>query len=149
MADRMTSDDIACEVPAPAATSGGDPLIAGRCYVGERCGAGCRVTVVDGAEVYPLKTRTRDPLWSFTWGRSGASARELAWSILYDCAQDASLASDWCPDFTAEVVSQLPRESFCLASRDVLEWLYAEDSELVRARPGSPSAALFIRSILP
>jgi len=63
-------------------------------------------------------------LWSFSWGRSGASARELAWSILHDSAHDAALAADWCSDFTAEVISLLPRDAFCLTSRDVLDWLY-------------------------
>jgi hypothetical protein len=73
------------------------------------------------------RSRARgDPPWSFAWGRSGASARELAWSILHDSTQDASLADDWCSDFTAEVVSRLPPEAFCLASRDVLDWLYGE-----------------------
>jgi hypothetical protein len=111
---------------APSALSGADPVIAGRCYVGERCRAGCQVTVIDGAEAYPLRTRVSDPLWSFSWGRSGASARELAWSMLYDSAQDAALAADWCWDFTAEVVARLPWEAFRLESRDVLAWLADE-----------------------
>ncbi len=98
--------------------------IAKRCYVGERCRAGCRVAVVDGASTYPLTPRTRDPLWSFSWGRSGASARELAWSILYDSAHDLALADDWCASFTLEVISLLPREAFRLESQEVLEWLY-------------------------
>jgi hypothetical protein len=79
--------------------------------------------VLDGAEVHPLRPRTRDPLWSFSWGRSGATARELAWSILYDSAHDPGLANDWCSAFTAEVISHLPHDGFCLASRDVLVWL--------------------------
>jgi hypothetical protein len=94
-----------------------------RWYVGERCAAGCRVVVVEGAEVHPLGTRTSDPLWSFSWGRSGASARELAWSVLYDSARDLGLANDWCSAFTIEVISLLPRDAFSIASRDVLAWL--------------------------
>jgi hypothetical protein len=119
----------------------GDPPLAGRRYVGERCRAGCRVNVVDDAEVHPLRTRGHDPLWSFSWGRAGASARELAWSILYDSAHDAGLAADWCADFTAEVISRLPRESFCLSSRDVLDWLYDERASARRAGAYSDSDA--------
>jgi hypothetical protein len=95
-----------------------------RWYVGERCSAGCRVVVVEGAEAHPLRTRTRDPLWSFSWGRSGSSARELAWSVLYDSAHDVALADDWCSAFTTEVISLLPRDAFRIASHDVLAWLH-------------------------
>jgi hypothetical protein len=97
-----------------------------RWYVGERCPAGCRVVVVEGLNVYPLAARNHDPLWSFSWGRSGTSARELAWSVLYDSARDVGLANDWCSAFTAEVVSVLPREAFWIASHDVLAWLCDE-----------------------
>jgi hypothetical protein len=97
-----------------------------RWYVGERCPAGCRVVVVDGHEVHPLRARTHDPLRSFSWGRSGSSARELAWSVLYDSAHDPGLADDWCSAFTAEVISLLPRDAFRIASRDVIAWLADE-----------------------
>ena len=97
---------------------------AGRHYVGERGAAGCKVTVIDDAGEHPLRPRTPDLLWSFSWGRGGQSARELAWSILFDSAQDARLADDWCSAFTADVVARLPRDRFCVAACDVLEWLY-------------------------
>jgi uncharacterized protein DUF6166 len=97
---------------------------AARRYVGERTAGGRRVVVVDGAEEHPLKPRTRDPVWSFSWGRSGASARELAWAILYDSACDSRLADDWCSAFCSEVVARLPDDAFCVASRDVLGWLF-------------------------
>jgi hypothetical protein len=97
---------------------------AGRHYVGERGVAGCKVTVIDDAGEHPLRPRTPDLLWSFSWGRGGQSARELAWSILFDSAQDAGLADDWCPAFTADVIARLPHDHFCVAARDVLEWLY-------------------------
>jgi hypothetical protein len=80
--------------------------------------------VVDGAEELQLRPRTPDPLSSYSWGRSGASARELAWSILYDSAHDRRLADDWCSAFCVEVVSQLPHDAFCIASRDVLAWIF-------------------------
>jgi hypothetical protein len=95
-----------------------------RRYVGERTPGGRRVVVVDGADEHPLRPRTRDPVWSFSWGRPGASARELAWSILYDSACDSRLADDWGSDFCSDVVSHLPDDAFCIASRDVLGWLF-------------------------
>jgi hypothetical protein len=98
-----------------------------RCYVGERGMAGCRVVVLDGGEELRLRSRTSDPLSSFSWGRSGASARELAWSILYDSSQDVRLAEDWCSDFCVDVVSRLPHDAFCIASRDVLAWLFGPE----------------------
>jgi hypothetical protein len=97
-----------------------------RWYVGQRCTAGCRVVVVEGPEVRPLLARTHDPLWSFSWGRPGTSARELAWSVLYDSAHDPLLADDWCSAFSAEVVSLLPRDTFRIASHEVLAWLWDE-----------------------
>jgi hypothetical protein len=97
-----------------------------RWYLGERCPAGCRVVVLEGLNVYPLVSRNHDPLWSFSWGRSGTSARELAWSILYDSAHDVGLANDWCSAFTAEVISLLPRDAFRIAVDDVLAWLWDE-----------------------
>jgi hypothetical protein len=97
-----------------------------RWYVGHRCPGGCRVVVVEGLEVHPLLARTRDPLWSFSWGRSGSSARELAWSVLYDSTHDPGLADDWCSAFTTEVISLLPRDAFRIASPDVLAWLSDE-----------------------
>jgi hypothetical protein len=102
-----------------------------RWYVGERCAAGCRVVVVEGLEVHPLLARTHDPLWSFSWGRSGTSARELAWSVLYDSAHERGLADDWCSAFTTEVISLLPRDAFRIAAHDVLAWL--GDERLVGA----------------
>jgi hypothetical protein len=97
-----------------------------RWYVGERSPAGCRVVVVEGSNVYPLRARTHDPLWSFSWGRSGSSARELAWSILYDSAHDLGLAHDWCSAFTSEVISLLRRDAFQIAAQDVIAWLSDE-----------------------
>jgi len=97
-----------------------------RWYVGERCPAGCRVVVLEGLEVHPLRARTHDPLSSFSWGRSGSSSRELAWSVLYDSAHDVGLADDWGSAFTAEVVSRLPRDTFRIASHEVLAWLCDE-----------------------
>jgi|BogFormECP03_OM3_1039632.scaffolds.fasta_scaffold02336_2 hypothetical protein len=104
--------------------SGG--AVAERWYLGERAPAGCRVVVVEGLEVHPLRARTHDPLWSFSWGRSGRSARELAWSVLYDSERDLGLADDWCSDFTTEVISLLPRDAFRIASHDVIAWLSDE-----------------------
>jgi hypothetical protein len=106
---------------------GGSP--SNRWYVGERSPAGCRVVVVEGPEVHPLRARTHDPLWSFSWGRSGSSARELAWSVLFDSAHDLGLADDWCSTFTTEVISLLPRDAFRIASRDVIAWLSDEQLE--------------------
>lgn len=99
---------------------------ASRCYVGARGPVGCRVVVVDETGVQPLTARTRDPLGSFSWGRGGAAARELAWSILFDSARDVGLANDWCTDFAAEVISHLPREAFRMTSDDVLSWLHED-----------------------
>ena len=92
----------------------------------------CRVVVVEGPEVRPLLARTHDPLWSFSWGRSGTSARELAWAVLYDSARDPGLADDWRSAFSAEVVSLLPRDTFRIASHEVLAWLW---DERLTARP--------------
>jgi hypothetical protein len=105
---------------------GSGSALAERWYVGERCPAGCRVVVVEGPEVHPLRARTHDPLWSFSWGRSGSSARELAWSVLYDSVHDPGLADDWCAAFTTEVISLLPRDAFRIASHDVIAWLSDE-----------------------
>jgi hypothetical protein len=96
----------------------------GRHYVGERGFSGCKVTVIDSTGEHPLRPRTPDLLWSFSWGRGGRSARELAWSILFDSAQDAGLADDWCSTFTADVIARLPRDHFRVAVCDVLEWLH-------------------------
>jgi hypothetical protein len=112
----------------------------GRWYVGERCAAGCRVVVLDGEGVQKLAPRKRDPLWSFSWGRRGSSARELAWAVLYDCTHDARLAEDWCGDLCATVISLLPRDAFCLSSRDVLAWLHGERP--VFEQPPAPPAGL-------
>jgi hypothetical protein len=131
-----------------------------RWYVGERCAGGCRVVVVEGLEVHPLRARTYDPLWSFSWGRSGTSARELAWSVLYDSAHDPGLADDWCSAFTTEVISLLPRDAFRIAARDVLAWLSDErltgaTDRLLRhvhlqaeSRPPSPAVGPSIANLL-
>jgi hypothetical protein len=129
-------------VPTPAVSALGATAVASRCYVGERSRAGCRVAVVDDGTAYPLRTRTHDPLWSFSWGRSGASARELAWSILYDSAHDVALADDWCASFTAEVISLLPREAFRLESQEVLEWLYEDRPHSWSANAAGTEAAM-------
>jgi hypothetical protein len=97
-----------------------------RWYVGARSAAGCRVVVIEGLEVRPLRARTPDPLWSFSWGRSGSSARELAWSVLYDTVHDPELADDWCSAFATEVISLLPRDAFLMAARDLVAWLSDE-----------------------
>jgi hypothetical protein len=101
----------------------------GRCYVGQRTAGGCRVSVLDAEGPHPLKSRRPDPLWSFAWGRAGSSARELAWSILYDCAGDAGLADDWCAVFATEVISHLSQDGFALELGDVLTWLYEDRLE--------------------
>ncbi len=102
----------------------------GRVYVGERGPAGCRVVVIDDGEQAPLRPRTRDPLWSFSWGRPGASARELAWAMIYDSAHDRRLADDWCSELGATLIAHLPHDSFCVAAKDLLDWL-CEDSLMV------------------
>jgi hypothetical protein len=116
---------------------------AARHYVGERVPGGRRVVVADGAEEHPLRARTRDPVWSFSWGRSGASARELAWAILYDSACDSRLADDWCSAFCSEVVARLPDDAFCLASRDVLDWLF--ETKTFPRTPDVPASGLNVR----
>jgi hypothetical protein len=127
-------DPVTAPEPTEASTgdgglaNAGTSALLGRWYVGERCRAGCRVTVIDGVESHPLRPRTHDPLWSFSWGRAGASARELAWSMLYDSGHDSRLADDWCSAFTAEVIARLPHDAFCVASRDVMAWLHEERS---------------------
>jgi hypothetical protein len=70
-----------------------------------------------------LRARTRDPLWSFSWGRRGASARELAWAILYDSTGEVTLADDWCAAFTSDVIAGLAHVGFQLEMRHVLRWL--------------------------
>jgi hypothetical protein len=114
--------------------SDGDGAPAERWYAGARCPAGCRVVVVEGSEVRPLRARTPDPLWSFSWGRSGSSARELAWSVLYDSAHDPELADDWCSTFATEVISLLPRDAFLMAARDMIAWLSDERAVDATAR---------------
>jgi hypothetical protein len=100
-----------------------DARAPGRCYIGERCSAGCRVVVVDADDTRSLRARTRDPLWSFSWGRRGASARELAWAILYDSTGEVTLADDWCAAFTSDVIAGLAHAGFRLEMSDVLRWL--------------------------
>jgi hypothetical protein len=107
----------AADVAAP------DARAPGSCYVGERCRAGCRVVVVDADGTRSLRARTRDPLWSFSWGRRGASARELAWAILYDSTGEVTLADDWCVAFTSDVIAGLAHAGFRLEMCDVLQWL--------------------------
>jgi len=111
---------------AAVETMGRGASAAERWYVGERCPAGFRVLVLEGPDVRPLRARTRDPLWSFSWGRSGSAARELAWSLLCDSAQDPGLADDWCSAFTSEVISLLPRDVFRMSSHEVIAWLSDE-----------------------
>jgi hypothetical protein len=100
----------------------------GRVYVGERGRAGCRVVVIDHGEEAPLRPRAPDPLWSFSWGRPGASARELAWSMIYDSARDHQLADDWCSELSTSLIARLPHDSFCIAASDLLAWLYEDSS---------------------
>jgi hypothetical protein len=112
--------------PAPhqGMTGRRDSRARARHYVGERGVAGCKVAVIDSAGEHPLRPRTPDLLSSFSRGRGGRSARELAWSILVDSAQDRGLADDWCSVFTVDVIARLPRDRFRVAACDVLEWLY-------------------------
>jgi hypothetical protein len=84
--------------------------------------------VIDHGEEAPLRPRVPDPLWSFNWGRPGASARELAWSMIYDSARNRQLADDWCSALSASLIARLPHESFCIASSDLLDWLYDDVS---------------------
>ena len=100
-----------------------DVLAPGRCYVGERRSAGCRVVVIDADATRSLRGRTRDPLWSFSWGRRSASARELAWAIIYDSTGEVTLADDWCVAFAADVIAGLAHAGFRLKMCDVLRWL--------------------------
>ncbi len=100
----------------------------GRVYVGERGPAGCRVVVLDDGEATSLRPRIPDPLWSFSWGRPGTSARELAWSMIYDSAHDRQLADDWCSVLGASLIAHLPHDSFCIAASDLLGWLYEGSS---------------------
>jgi hypothetical protein len=110
------------------------PYPAERWYAGARCPAGCRVVVVEGSEVRPLRARTPDPVWSFSWGRSGSSARELAWSVLYDSADDRDVADEWCSAFATEVIALLPRDAFLMAARDMIAWLSGERAVGATAR---------------
>jgi hypothetical protein len=106
-----------------------------RWYVGERCDAGCLVLVLDERGARPLEARTADPLSSFAWGRPGGCARELSWSVLFNSTADRAVADDWCAQFTAEVVSRLPRAAFCLPRADVLGWLETDIPMLQQAKP--------------
>ncbi len=94
-----------------------------RMYVGHRGPAGCAVRVATNDGVDTLHGRTREPLWSFGWGRPGRSTIELAWALLYDVTADRKLAGDCCLDFSTQVVARLPRDSFSLEAADVERWL--------------------------
>jgi len=107
------------------------PAASERSYLGERGPGGCRVVVSHGELTLPLQPRTCDPLWSFSWGRAGASARELAWCILFDAAQDVTIADDWFIDFTGDVVAQLPFDAFRLTSSEVLAWLSSDVTPVI------------------
>jgi hypothetical protein len=96
-----------------------------RQYLGERSDAGCRVWVMSKDGVGSLTPRRPEPLSSFSWGRHGALARELAWALLCDCTGDDAVADRRVADFCSEVVAQLPRESFSLAAADIQLWLDA------------------------
>jgi hypothetical protein len=102
-----------------------DELALDRQYLGERNAAGCRVWVMSKEGVGSLAPRRPEPLSSFSWGRHGALARELAWALLHDCTGDSALADARCGDLGSEVVARLPRESFSLDAKDVLLWLEA------------------------
>jgi hypothetical protein len=86
------------------------------------------VVVIDDGREEPLRPRTLDPLWSFSWGRPGASARELAWSMIYDSARDRRLADDWCWELGAALIAHLPHDSFRVAASDLLDWLHGDSS---------------------
>jgi hypothetical protein len=131
MSGALTSD----RAPAEARTR-----LKGRVYVGERSRAGWRVSALAGAKFVPLAARTSDALRSFSWGRSSASVRELAWSIIYDCSHDPQLADDWCSAFCADVITALPSDGFWIASRDVDEWLHGEGSTSPARHRAQPRA---------
>lgn len=76
----------------------------------------------------PLAPRINASLWSYSWGRRGISARELAWALLHDATQDERLADDWCGDLGAEIVARLPLDAFTIDASDLELWLEATTS---------------------
>jgi uncharacterized protein DUF6166 len=93
-----------------------------RRYVGTRLAAGPAVAIVDAAGRRALPSRSQHSWSSFTWGRSGVLARELAWALLNDSTGDTCLADAWSADFSSQIVAHLPHEGFELFSEDIVSW---------------------------
>lgn len=92
-------------------------------YVGEATQLG-RVVVIEEGErrrALPIAEPTR----GYSWGRTGASVRELARAILIDATRNEMLAERLCRPLTWEVIAQLPADSFRLSRAEVLAWVDA------------------------
>ena len=70
-----------------------------------------------------------DPGVSYTWGRSGVGARELARSLLYDATGNAALSERHCRDFTHEILAHLPDPEFVLGREEILTWIAERPEE--------------------
>jgi hypothetical protein len=92
-------------------------------YVGVADWWGFHVWIEEGGARRALPYRGDVPLASFSWGRAGIGARELARSIIEHATGSPALAERYCRDMTHAIVAQLPALGFELTRDDVLAWL--------------------------
>lgn len=94
-------------------------------YVGLADWWGRHVWVEDDGSRRTLRHRGTDPFITFTWGRAGPGARELARAILWDAATDPALAERFCPELARDLIARLPHIGFELGRGEILTWLAA------------------------
>jgi hypothetical protein len=92
-------------------------------YVGVADWWGYHVWVEEGTARRALPYRGDVPLASFSWGRAGIGARELARSIIEHATASPALAERYCRDMTHAIIAQLPALGFELTRDEVAAWL--------------------------
>ena len=92
-------------------------------YVGVADWWGFHVWVEQGRIRRTLPYRGDARLTSFSWGRGGLGARELARSIIEHATGSPVLAGRHCRAMTHAVIADLPALGFELTRDDVLAWL--------------------------
>jgi hypothetical protein len=95
-------------------------------YVGVADWWGFHVWIEDEGARRALPYRGDVPLASFSWGRAGIGARELARAIIEDATGSPALAERHCREMTHALIANLPALGFELDRDDVLAWLQQE-----------------------
>jgi hypothetical protein len=115
----MTLGTIAATSPRASA------ILEATRYVGLADCWGRHVWIENNGARRTLRHRGTDPFITFTWGRVGPGARELARAILWDAAADPVLAECFSPELARDLIARLPQVGFELGRDEVLAWLAA------------------------